>query len=281
MVEHSLFLGCLIPHLLPGIESAARYALPRLGVELKDVPGASCCPAPGVVRSYDQRAWLLLAARNLALARRQGPELLTLCSGCFSSLAEAAHLVEKNNGLREEVNRELAGAGLEYEGGLRVRHFAEVMVDDVGADSLRKAVVRPIHADVALHYGCHLLKPKRLTGLGPTEYPGFLEPLMEALGATVHDYAESNLCCGAGGGVRSGYQPESIEMAKLKVESINAGGARLIVNVCPFCHIQLGAGVNAAGLDLSVAHLIQVMAVAMGAEPELVGLKDELFPNEK
>ena len=244
---------------------------------MEGMHGASCCPAPGVVRSYDQRAWLLLAARNLAMARARCGELLTLCSGCFSSLAEAAHVMECNDDLKEYVNRDLKGIGLDYPGGLRVRHFVEVLTEEIGVEALRHEIVRPIQLDVALHYGCHLLKPKRLTGLRPTERPRFLEPVLESIGATVRDYAESNLCCGAGGGVRSGYHHESVEIAKIKVLSINESKARLIVNVCPLCHIQLETGVNATGLDLSVVHLVQILAVAMGANPVMVGLKDELF----
>ncbi|MFW9803432.1 MAG: heterodisulfide reductase-related iron-sulfur binding cluster, partial [Candidatus Thorarchaeota archaeon] len=57
-----------MPNRFPNLEKSIRVVLPLLGVELEDLEGASCCPAPGVVRSFDEPTWLALAARNLALA---------------------------------------------------------------------------------------------------------------------------------------------------------------------------------------------------------------------
>ena len=67
---YSLFLGCVAPNRYPGVESATREILKELDVEIAELEGASCCPAPGVTRSFDQNTWLTIAARNLAIAER-------------------------------------------------------------------------------------------------------------------------------------------------------------------------------------------------------------------
>ncbi|HXZ23899.1 MAG TPA: heterodisulfide reductase-related iron-sulfur binding cluster, partial [Methanomassiliicoccales archaeon] len=56
--KYALFLGCVAPYRYPGIEKSTREVFKHLGVELVELEGAGCCPAPGVIRSFDQTTWL-------------------------------------------------------------------------------------------------------------------------------------------------------------------------------------------------------------------------------
>ena len=68
MTKLALFLGCIVPNRYPGIENATKLCLQKLEIDASDLPGASCCPAPGVFKSFDKATWLALASRNIVLS---------------------------------------------------------------------------------------------------------------------------------------------------------------------------------------------------------------------
>jgi len=116
MKKYAFFLGCIAPLRYPGIEKSTREVFKALGVELVDLKGASCCPAPGVIKSFSKATWLAAAARNLALAEKEGLDIVTICNGCYGSLFDAAHELHENEKILEDVNKILAEIGLKYSG---------------------------------------------------------------------------------------------------------------------------------------------------------------------
>ena len=93
--------------------------------------------------------------------RGAGLDIFTNCSGCTATLSETYHLLQDEE-LRDQVNERLREIGREYRGTSRVRHIATLVRDEVGYDAVRESVVRPLEGlKVAIHYGCHLLKPSR------------------------------------------------------------------------------------------------------------------------
>jgi len=156
MAKYALFLGCIMPLRYPGIETATMEVAKVLEMDMEVLEKTSCCPAPGVFRSFDENTWLALGARNLALAEEKGSEIVTVCNGCFGSLWEVANLIQKDEKKKEYANSILKGIGKQYNGGAKVRQFAEVLYVDIGLDAIASKVTKKLdHIKAAVHYGCH------------------------------------------------------------------------------------------------------------------------------
>lgn len=261
-MRYGFFLGCIIPHRYPGIEAATRLVLERHGVEVVDLEGASCCPAPGVFASFDLGFWLSVAARNLSIAEAKGVDVITGCNGCYGTLQEAHHLLE-NRALAEEVNSRLESLGRGYAGNSQVLHVIEVL------DRLDFKPSKRLDLRVAVHYGCHFLRPSEVREQDNPEAPGILDRLVERTGAVSIDYRDKLSCCGAGGGVRSGSPEVALDMTVEKLTNMQRAGAECIVTPCAFCHLQFDRGQVEAGergeeFNLPVLHIMQLYGLAMG-----------------
>jgi heterodisulfide reductase subunit B2 len=270
-MEIAYFLGCIMNNRYPGIEKATRQLFDALDIELKEMEGASCCPAPGVFGSFDEKTWASIAARNLSIAEEMGTDIMTECNGCFGSLTECNHMLKENEDKKAEINEVLSEVGKEFKGTTEVKHFAQILRDDVGFEKLASLMEKPLNLNVAVHYGCHFLKPTAEIGIeDQAEDPSILDDLVELTGAKSVPYKDKMMCCGAGGGLRSRDLDVTLSYTKEKLEHMTEAGVDAIVNVCPFCHLQFDAGqteVNEKyGTDyaLPVFHLAQLYGLAMG-----------------
>ena len=278
MAKYAFFLGCIAPLRYPGIEKSTRVVAEALGVELVDLTDASCCPAPGVIRAFDKKTWIAAAARNLALAEKEGLDILTICNGCYGSLFDAAHELAEDKDLLAEVNQILAKIGLEYKGTTKVRHFAEVLYNDVGVEAIKAKITKPLEYEVAAFYGCHFLKPSKIKQLDDPENPHILDDLIEATGAKSMPRKQKVLCCGAGGGLRAGFPANAMKLTEANLENIKESGAKYIIDVCPFCHLQFDIGQKDLGYTFPVLHLSQLYGIAMGMDAKDLGLAAHQTP---
>ncbi|MFX1564703.1 MAG: CoB--CoM heterodisulfide reductase subunit B [Promethearchaeota archaeon] len=275
--RYSFFLGCVIPNRLPQIEAATRLVAPKLDIELVEMKGASCCPAPGVIKSFDKPTWLAITARNLALAEENGLDILVLCNGCYGTLiAGVADLKDEQK--RREVNKILKGTGHKYKGTITAKHLVEVLYNDVGKERIEETVENPIDARFAIHIGCHLLKPSAIRPFGVVEDFTLVDELVELVGGTPVDYKLKDMCCGAGGGLRSAELEVSLDMVREKLEAMKQAKVDALVNVCNFCHLQFDLGQMQAnkqfGTDyqIPVLYYTQLLGLAQGFTPKQMGL---------
>lgn len=278
MAKYAFFLGCIAPLRYPGIEKSTRDVCAKLGLELVDLTDASCCPAPGVIRAFNKKTWLAAAARNLALAEQMGLPIVTICNGCYGTLFDAAHELNNDAELREEVNKVLGEIGMHYNGTTQVHHFAEVLYNEVGVDAIKAQVTNPLDYPIATFYGCHFLKPSAIKQVDDPENPHILDDLVEATGAKSLPRKQKMLCCGAGGGLKAAFGDVALKFTQTNLENMAESGAKYIVDVCPFCHLQFDGSQKELGYSMPVLHLSQLLGLAMGMSENDLGLSAHITP---
>ena len=274
-MKFALFLGCNIPARVPQYELSARAVLAQLGVEIVDNPEFKCCGNP--IRNIDQKTFLLMAARNLALAEKQGLDMLVLCMCCFGSLKKAAHVMQHDPGMASEVNGLLAKEGLSYSGKSEIKHLLSVLHHDIGPDALKAKTSKPLKTlKIATHYGCHALRPSDVTQFDDPVAPVVFDALVNATGAKSVDWPLKLECCGA---PLLGVNDDlSMALTRKKFADGRRVGANYLCVACPYCHMQFDkvAQMMASRQDKSpyLESIVypQLLGLAMGLERDALGM---------
>jgi heterodisulfide reductase subunit B len=269
--KYLMFLGCAVPYRVSAYEISARKVLNSLGVELVEMPEFNCCGLP--LDPVSHETMLILAARNLALAEKEGLDIITLCPGCAGTLKKVCIMLKEDLHLREEINKHLKESGLEFKGTVNAKHILQVLREDIGIKRIREAVVRPLTGlRVAEHNGCHILRPREFIGFDDPEDPQTLKMLIEATGATCLDYMDETECCGAPSvGVNDKI---ALQLAREKLSNIKKVGAQALITICAFCHIMYDT--NELRIEkmfnetygIPILHYPQLLGLAMGIKPE-------------
>ncbi len=276
MKSYALFLGCTIPAREPNYELSARKALTKLGIDLVDLENMTCC-APPPVQSLDLVTATSISAYNICLAEEADLDIVTLCTGCFESLAMANTTLKKNPNLRQKVNKILSSTGKEFKGIKEVKHYLQVLQNDIGVDGLRKSVGKDLsRLKVASFSGCHLLRPSSLLKFDDAERPRIFDDLIEALGAKSIPYRNKLKCCG---GLLRGYADEvALAIAREKIVNTTKAGADCIATLCPFCHLTLDLGqilmksTYKEEYTMPVLHYSELLSLALGIDANELAL---------
>jgi len=277
--RYAHFWGCFIPGRLPHVEKATRLVMERLGLQAIDMDGFTCCPEKGLVQTRSHREWLLTAARNLAIAEESGVDLITPCPGCLGTLAGAHAEVVGDSRARRAVRDGLAVVGRRYEGRATARHLLDVLDRDVGLVRLQQYAIKPmVGMRVAVHYGCHLIRPSQDVNFDDPFEPSRFDEMVEAIGAESVPYESKMLCCG---GLMSRVDDEELgrDMVRTKLRELKRLEADAIVLACPSCMLQYDVTQSVLvrrGEDLGVPVLYysELLCLAMGVDPAELGLSN-------
>lgn len=260
-----------------------------LGMNLHEVDDWNCCGATEYLSINLIPAYSLIA-RNLAIASQQAKSTRTVvapCSACYLNLAKADYYMAERPALGEKVNEALSAGGLHYEpGSLEIRHLLEVLIYDVGLDTIKSKVVRPLTGlRIAPYLGCMVPRPDYYHRWSDHEHPTELDELLKALGAEVIDFPLKTTCCG---GHMTQIGPETAyELIRRLVASADQYQADIMTTVCPMCQMNLDAyqaetnrffGTN---YQMPIVFFTQLMGLAFGLEAKDLGFGMEIVSAKK
>lgn len=264
-MRYTYFPGCSLTSSEISYNNSLKLCSKALGIELQELDDWNCCGAtiyPGLKR----KSYLALAVRNLALAEKYSQDLVTPCNGCFAALTRANLYFKENKGSLDKLNTILKPEGLSYDGNVRVRHFLEVLINDLGLDKIKDKLKRKLSGlKVVCYYGCQYSRP--LSTEHP-ENPHFLENLMSILGAEVKNFSLKTDCCG---GILTLCEDASLKLVSNILNEARDLNADCIITVCPLCQVNLELYQRKIKVFLPIIYFTQLLGFSLGVEFSQLG----------
>lgn len=289
MNDYILYPGCSMEGSAKAYNDSLTAIKDMLGMNLHEVDDWNCCGATEYLSINLIPAYSLIA-RNLALASKQANGTRTVvapCSACYLNLAKADYYMAERPTLGEKVNQALAAGGLNYQpGSLEIRHLLEVLVYDVGLETIKSKVVRPLTGlRIAPYLGCMVPRPDYYNRWSDHEHPTELDELLKVLGAEVIDFPLKTACCG---GHMTQIGPETaFELIRRLVSSADQHQADIMTTVCPMCQMNLDAYQSEANrhfgtkYQMPIVFFTQLMGLAFGIDAKELGFGLEITSAKK
>jgi heterodisulfide reductase subunit B len=274
-MKFAFFQGCNIPARLSQYADATQAVFKQLEIELVELAEFNCCGYPA--RNIDQRAFILSAAKNLALAESAGLDIMAMCKCCYGSLKKAEYTLGRNLDLTREINAILAKEKLHYKGRAQIKHLLTVLYREVGLERLKPFISKTFSGlQIAVSYGCHALRPSKVTAFDDPVAPKLFDELVEITGAYSVDWARKLDCCGA---AMTGVDDRlAMDMALKKISSAKDAGAHFLCTACPYTHLQFDWVQNKMATDSeewqAPAPILypQLLGLSMGIDADTLGL---------
>lgn len=282
-LQFSYYPGCSVEGMNRAYDKATRVVCKALDINLAELSDWNCCGATSYMAINEQRAHLL-SARNLALAEKEKKDLVVVCPACLTTLTKTNRYMGEDPKLRRTVNAALGAAGMQYQGGARVRHLLEVIVNEVGEAKVKAKVRKSLKGlMVAPYYGCQLTRP--FGEIDNKEFPTMLDKLLSWLGANPVVFPLKTKCCG--GMLMMTNEDVALGLTRNLLESAKQSGAECIATLCPLCHINLeayqGNVNNLFGTEFKtpILYFTQLLGLAFGFSRQSLGVDDELTPSKR
>lgn len=281
-LKYAYYPGCVAQGACRELHQSTQALTRALGIELVELKKASCCGS-GTFKEDSQLLEDAVNARNIALAEQLQLPLLTHCSTCQGVLGHVDERLKqaqaRNPAYLDQVNHLLCQEHCSpYQGSTDVKHILWALVGDYGLEALQEKVTRKLEGlKCAAFYGCYLLRAQDQIPYDDPFNPQSMENVFRAVGATPVYYRGRTQCCGW---PLSSYATEqAFKMAGMHIQEAIAAGADCIVTPCPLCHLNLDSRqpeveqVIGQKLGLPILHLPQLISLALGVEPQELGLQ--------
>lgn len=281
-MKFAYYPGCSAKSTCAELNSAMHKVAGPLGVELIELESATCTGAREL-RGIDDFEFYAVNVRILALAEREGLDLMTVCNTCTLNVLDAHAAFTGDDKLAARINKLLAQEDLHYSGKTRITHFLWMLSEDIGEERLRKLVTRPLTGlNVAAFYGCHITRPPGRYGFVDSRNNTALERLAQIFGCEPIDYSGRTECCGFHTAAHD--ERIAIKLTGQHIKSAKTNGAATLITPCPLCHTVLDSFQDemeadlGEKLDMPILHLPQLVGLALGLTPQELGIDKHMVP---
>jgi heterodisulfide reductase subunit B len=275
-MKYALLRCCTTAIYLDQYESSTDAVLSKLGVEFVDIQEFNCCGYP--LKNSNYQAYVLSSARNLALAEKRDLHMMTFCNCCYISEKNVSRLMKEDPSTRDEVNKTLGKEGLRYEGRTEVRHLLDILYRDIGIEKIKESMVKTFQdLKLAVHYGCHILRPGQLVQFEDPGTASVFDQLVEITGAEGIEWSTQRECCASPiWGINDRL---SLELTENKLRDARQSGADYLCVACPFCQLQfdrvqkLSRSNGNQNPPLPSILYTQLLGLSLGIDSKMLGIR--------
>lgn len=241
-----LLTGCIQDEMFHGTNRRTVRALASNGFEVVLPATRVCC---GALASHAGEA---KTAQRLAAGTLDAFTALNLDAVVVNAAGCGSNMKEYELQLRDDPKRRTAGAAFSE----TVKDASEFMVDRGLRPPPRRVRLRVAYQDP-----CHLVHGQKIS-----QQPR--QALRMIPGLELVEMRESDWCCGSAG-VYNLTHPEIAEEALAwKVQAIIDSGAQVIASANPGCILQIGMGLQRAGKDIPIVHVMDLLGWAYGDDTQ-------------
>ena len=278
-MRYSYFPGCSAESTARDMHVSTIAVSKALGIELVEPKGWSCCGATAGHQT-DHFLSVALPAASLAKAKDDGLDMVVSCAACYNRMKVANHAIQNSSEMRSDVEEAL---GRQYDGSVKVRHFLEMLIEDVGIEKIAGAAKYSLNGlKVACYYGCLLVRPNEVMKFDDPENPTLLDRLVTALGGEALDWPHKVECCG--GGLSMSRTDVVVSLTDAVLQMAKASGAQCITVGCPMCQINLDMRQldirkqMGKSYDMPIVYITQLIGLCLGVSPAELGLGKLMIP---
>ncbi len=278
-MRYAYYPGCSAESTARDMHQSTLAVAGALGVELVEPKGWTCCGATAGHQT-DRILAASLPAANLVKVQDMGLECIVNCAACYNRMKVANHEISTDSGIRKSV---CDAIGRDYDGSVKVRHFIEVLLEDVGLQKIGKAVKRSLNGlKVACYYGCLLVRPPKVVNFDDPENPTSLDKLVKAIGGESVDWPHKTECCG--GGLSLSRTDVVVNLTDSILGMAQSAGADCVAVSCPMCQVNLDLRQQdikkQTGRDyqIPIVYITQLLGISFGVSPAKLGFNKLMVP---
>jgi Fe-S oxidoreductase len=203
-------------------------------------PDEWCCGSVAF-RCGDEQLGKDLAEHNAALLKEMGiKKIVATCSGCYRTFKiDYPKILGKDNW------------------DIQVLHSIE-LVDQLIQDG-QLQITNKLDEIITYHDPCHLGRHTRVFD-APRRV---IEAINQSGVKEMRRNRANAYCCGAGGGVKSGFPELALEIAQERIHEAEETGAKYLATTCPFCIVNLRDAAKSLDSPIEVVDLLDLVKKAL------------------
>jgi len=247
------FAGCTAAYRQQALGVATVRILNELGVDFAMLGKDEWCCASALVRTGQREVMAEHAVHNIDNLKDRGAEtVLFACAGC----------------LRNSV----LDWPMWYEGYIP---YESMPLSAFLRDRIRSGDVSykvPLDFCVTYHDPCHNGRHLMHVTGKDWAFESARDCIQSIPGIRFRDMKRNRAfqrCCGAGGGVKSGFPDLALDCSKARIQDATEVQADVIASTCPFCRLNLSEGRNAAQSSIKIVDVVEMMAASMGLDTRI------------